>query len=370
MIITKVLALTIKEFHAIWHDGRSRFLIIVPPILQLLVFSFAATMEVNNIDIAILNRDKSIISQELVNKFQGSKTFSKIYLPRTEKELAKLIETQRVKMGVNINEDFSRKLNANQTVTIQVILDGRQTNVAQNIYQYTFNIIENFNNEQAEKKGLPKSKLEFKERNWYNPNLNYMWFTVNALIGILSMLIATLLTALSIAREKETGTFDQLLVSPVTSTEILIGKTIPPLIIALIEAFFIFVAAVLLFRVPFTGSLFVLLLSTAFFLLSIVGIGLTISSLCRTQQQAILGAFMFIMPATLISGYITPIENMPICLQYLTFLNPLRFFLVIIKGIFFKGITLDLIILNLIPILIIGILTMLSANWMFNKKLD
>ncbi len=207
-------------------------------------------------------------------------------------------------------------------------------------------------------------------RNWFNPNLDYKWYMLGSIITILALVITLMLTALSIARERELGTFDQLIVSPLTSFEILVGKTIPPMIISVIMTLIMISACMIFFKIPFVGSLFWFLISVIAALLSITGVGLFISSLCKTQQQAILGVFTFQAPAILISGFISPIEDMPLFFQHLTWLNPVRFFMLLTKGIIFKGMHAADIVLNIIPLLCISAVTLSLAAWIFKRKLD
>ena len=367
---SRIYALIIKEFHSIWRDPKSRALIFLPPIIQLCIFAFAATMEVQNIDMAVLDKENSIESRQLIQHFQNSVWFNKIYYVENEKKFGKMIETQKVMMGLAINNDFSKRLKSNMNAPVQAIFDGRQTNISQILSGYTSRIVSNYQNEifSPEYNSLPRVKTIV--RNWYNPNLVYLHYTVVSLVGTLTMVIGMLLTALSVAREREIGTFDQLIVSPLRPVEILIGKVIPPLLIAMIVSTVMALIVIFVFKVPYSGSIFLFYFSMLVFLLCIVGVGLFISSICKTQQQAILGAFIFQMPAMLMSGFIAPIENMPVFFQNLTFFNPIRFYLVIIKGLFFKNMPADIILLNLIPIIITSVITLSLAYWMFNRNLD
>src|SRR5262245_29029973 len=206
-------------------------------------------------------------------------------------------------------------------------------------------------------------------RHWFNPNLDYVWYTVPSLIAVISLLIGVILTALSVARERELGTFDQLMVSPLRTHEILIGKTVPPLMIGLVHATVYVLAALFVFEVPLRGSLLLLYPSLIVYLAAVIGVGLFISSLSTTQQQAILGAFLFAAPAILLSGFATPIENMPAWLQPLTMVNPLRHFLVVVKGVFLKGLPASEILRNTIPLIVIALVTLTAAAWLFRRRI-
>lgn len=369
-MLKRILALIRKEFLSIWKDPRSRMLIVAPPLMQLLIFAHAATMEIRNIDMAVLDRSQTLQSRDLISEFQHSKWFRKIVIVENENQVEEMIRSRKVQLALSINTDFAKKLKQNQSTNLQVILDGRQTNTASIESGYVSSIVAQYEAEHFPQrlKNTPMINLEI--RNWFNPNLIFLWYTVISLITILATTIALVLTALSVAREREMGTFDQLIVSPLSAFEILVGKTVPPLIIALIMSTLMSLFAINFFKVPFTGSILLFYISMTIYLLSILGIGLFFSSLCKTQQQAILAAFTFQMPAILLSGYISPVEDMPMFLQHLTLLNPIRFFLVIMKGLFLKNMPAEYIFQNLVPLVFISILTLSAAGWMFKRNLD
>lgn len=369
-MLKRILALIRKEFLSIWKDPRSRMLIVVPPLLQLLIFAHAATMEIRNIDMAFLDKSQTLESRNLISEFQNSKWFRRIDIVENENQVNQMIRSKKIQLAISINTDFAKKLKQNKPTTLQVILDGRQTNTAAIENGYVASIVAQYEAEHFPQriKNTPQINLEI--RNWYNPNLIFLWYTLISLITILATSIGLVLTALSIAREREMGTFDQLIVSPLSSFEILIGKTVPPLILSLILASMMGLFAMIFFHVPFRGSLLLYYISMTTYLLSILGIGLFISSICKTQQQAILGAFTFQMPAILLSGYISPIEDMPRIFQHLTLLNPVRFFLVIMKGVCLKNMPAEYVFQNLIPLFFIAILTLSAASWMFKRNLD
>jgi ABC-2 type transport system permease protein len=285
-------------------------------------------------------------------------------------DIKPVIDAQEVIMVMHVPQDFSRNVKTGRPAEVQLILDGRRSNAAQIVQDYAARIISRLNEELAVKYGdsLPRSVLV--SRNWFNPNLEYVWFTVPSLVGILTTLIGLLVTALSVARERELGTFDQLLVSPLEPYEILIGKTVPALIIGIAEGTVMITAAVLVFGVPFTGSLILLYAAMTVYLMSVIGVGLFISSLSKTQQQAILGALVFIVPAVLLSGFATPVENMPEWLQPVTYADPLRHFLVIILGVFLKDMPSEMVLANTWPMAIIALFTLTCAAWFFRRGLE
>jgi len=367
-MLTRILALMHKEVLAVWRDKKSRIVLVAPPLIQLLVFAFAATLDVQNVSIGIWNRDNGEQGIELVQRFRGAKTFRKIEFLYSADEVRPFIDNQRGVMVVSLDEQFSRNLDAGNQANIQLILDGRKSNTAQIVVGYVATIVEQFNNDFAAKAGLVQQNTELIPRNWYNPNLIYYWFNVPSLCGIITMLVGLVVTALSVARERELGTFDQLLVSPLLPIEILIGKTVPAIIIGMAEGSIIILAGIFLFQIPFTGSLIALYFSMFVFVSSIVGVGLFISALSQTQQQAILGSYIFISPAVLLSGFATPIENMPDWLQYFTYANPLRYFLVIAKGSFLKAMSIDVVLNNTWPMAIIAFFTLSGATWFFRRR--
>ncbi len=363
----RIFALIKKEFITIWKDPKSRGIIIMLPLMQLIIFSNAVTMEVNNIDVAVIDKDNSVESRELLSRFENSPRFRNFYYVNTEKEFQKKLDTQKVQIGLYVNNDFSKNVKGQKQTSISIFADGRQTNVASIASSYATQIISSYSAEVTQKQG---ASVNLVVRNWYNPNLEYKWYILTIIVAMLSVVVTLILTSLSIARERELGTFDQLIVSPLSSAEILIGKTVPPLTIALCLTCFMTFLIITFFHIPLKGSVIVLILSIAIALLSIVGIGLFISSICRTQQQAILSVMTFMMPAVLLSGFISPIDDMPVFLQYLTYLNPVRFFMVLTRGIFLKGMGLEDVIINLIPLIMISCITLTLASKTFKKNLD
>lgn len=366
----KLLALIKKEFLAVWRDKKSRFILIFPPIMQLFIFAFAATLDVTNASIAIINRDNGEQAFELVQRFHGSPIFRHITYLKGIEEIQPYIDQQKGFMVVSIDEQFSRNLDAGKPADVQLILDGRKSNATQIVAGYAENIITRFSRDIETKYEYPQINITLFPRYWFNPNQLYYWFTVPGLLGILTMVEALMITALSIAREKELGTFDQLLVSPLLPGEILVGKAVPGIVISMAEATIILLAGILVFHIPFTGSFLLLYSSMFVFVCAIIGIGLFFSALCSTQQQAILAAFVFNSPAVLLSGFATPIENMPLWLQYFTYINPLRYFLEISRGSFLKDLPAIDVFNNTWPMAIIAIFTLTGAAFFFRRRIQ
>lgn len=366
----RTLALIHKEILAVWRDKKSRFVLILPPLFQLFIFAFAATLDVQNVTIGILNRDNGEQAFELVQRFHGAPTFKHIVYLNSVPEIKPFIDNQRGLMVVSIDQQFSRNLDAGNAANVQLILDGRKSNTAQILVGYATALIEQFNLDFAKRSGISLQNTEIVPRTWFNPNLIYYWYNVPSLCGILTMLVGLVVTALSVARERELGTFDQLLVSPLQPHEILLGKAIPAIIIAMAEGSIIVLAGIFIFQIPFNGSLWLLYGSMFFYICAIVGVGLFISSLCSTQQQAILGAFVFMTPAVLLSGFATPIENMPDWLQVITYANPPRYFIAVARGIFLKGMPAEMVFEQTWPMAVIAVFTLTGASWFFRRRLE
>ncbi len=367
--LRRVLALMKKEFITIWKDPKSRGIILILPLMQLIIFANAATMEVKNIDVAVLDRDKSVESRELISRYASSPRFRHIYYLDDEREFQDKLDNQNVQLGLYINNDFSvniKKGNPALPAKVLIIGDGRQTNSSSIASAYATQIIAEYNREVTRTGGASVNAII---RNWFNPNIEYQWYVLTSIIAMLSVVVTLLLTALSIAREREMGTFDQLIVSPLSSFEILLGKTIPPLLIAMCVTCIMLLLITGVFGITFNGSLVLLLFAILMSLLSFVGVGLFISALSNTQQQSILSVMTFMLPSVLLSGFISPIEDMPLFWQYLTYLNPMRFFMALTKGIFLKGMGLAEIMMNLIPLMCIAFLTLTLASRTFKRKL-
>jgi ABC-2 type transport system permease protein len=367
----RIRSLVVKELLAILRDPKGRLILIVPPLLQLVVFSYAATLEVRNVRVVVLNEDAGRWGHELVHRIEGSPTFLPPILAEGPVALREAIDAQRAIAAVRIGPGFSRDLAAGRPAALQVILDGRRSNAAQIVAGYLTRISEGLAEEAAGRPHRPRPRGEaIAARNWFNPNLDFVRHTVPGLIAIISMLVGLVVTALSVAREREVGTFDQLMVSPLRTWEILVGKTVPPMMIGFFHTTLFALAAVHVFEVPLHGSIALLYASLVFYLAALIGIGLFISASSSTQQQAILGAFLFASPAILLSGFATPVENMPGWLQYATLANPLRHFLVICKGVFLKDLPAQEVLAGTLPLALIAAVTLAAAAWQFRRRME
>ncbi len=363
-----IIALVLKELLALLKDKRSRMVIIVPPILQLLIFGYAASFDLDRLPYAVLDRDGGAGARALLAEMAGSPHFDERYRLRDVAEVARLIDQQEVLMVVQIDPQFERRLQAGETAPVQLLIDGRNSNTAQIVRSYATQVIERFNSAWgARASSVPLAQLE--PRSWYNPNLESRWFFIPGVVGILTLVVTMVTTALSVAREREQGTFDQLLVTPMQPLQILLGKALPGLLIGLIEGSLVVTLAVLWFEIPLLGSLGALYATIGVFLLAAVGVGLMISSLVSTLQQALLGAFLFMVPAVILSGFATPIANMPDWVQWLTYINPMRYYLICLRGVFLEATPLTALWPHLWPLMLFATVNLGLAGWLFRHKL-
>jgi ABC-2 type transport system permease protein len=362
----RIVTLIRKEVLAVFRDPRNRVALIVPPILQLFLFSFTGTLEVKHVELGIWNRDYGQVSNELIQRLSASPYFAKIEFAHSREELQRMIDDQRVLLAIAFLPDFSRKFHAESAPPLQMIADGRRSNASQIAQGYVVQVVNQFISEQSTPNG---ANVQLIQRNWFNPNLDYIWFTLPSLAVLITLQICLNVTAMSVAREREMGTFDQLLISPMQPLEIMAGKSIPALILGLIEATIFILITVFIFQIPFHGSILFLYLSLTVFIIAMIGIGLSISSIALTQQQALLGIMTILLPALLLSGYAAPIENMPAWLQPITYANPLRYMMVVTKGVFLKNMPPSEILNNTWPMAIIALFTLSFATWLFRRRL-
>ncbi|MFZ0429933.1 MAG: ABC transporter permease [Acidobacteriota bacterium] len=368
--LQRIVALAIKELLSLVRDPASRAVLIGPPIIQLVVFGYAATFDLKNVPFVVYNQDSGRLSRDFVARFAGSPSFELIGVVRDQNTLRQAIDRQSALAAISIGPQFTSDLERGRTAHVQFIFDGRDSNTAALALGYARSIVTAFNRERAAPNGSAPASTIVLDRAWFNPNLDSHWFIVPGIAGILTLLVSMLSTGLSVAREREMGTFDQLLVTPMRPAEILIGKALPGFIVGALEATLIIVVAIVWFEVPFTGSIVALYLGLFCFLLSAVGIGLMISALAVTQQQGLLGSFLFMVPAIVLSGFATPIANMPTAVQYITYLDPLRYFLIVLRGCFLQGAGISLLWPQYWPLAFIGIVSMAVAAKLFRSRLS
>ena len=364
---TRLSALILKELLAAFRDPRARFALILPPVVQFFLFAFAATLEITNVPIGIVNQDWGTASTQLVARFERASAFSEIRRYSSIAEAQAAIDRQDVMVVVHIGQEFSRELAAGKTPKIQVLLDGRKSNGAQIVNAYISTIVGQFSVD-YKLGSVAAQSSEVVERSWYNPNRNYQTAMIPTLIGSLTMSSVLMIVGMSVARERELGTFEQLLVSPLQPFEILIGKAVPGLIVGLGQGLIIALITVFVFGITLTGSALVLIAGLVVFLLAVVGVGLFISSLVSNQQQAMMGIMVFMMPAMMLSGFTAPVQNMPAWLQPVAMANPLVHMIVILRGVFLRDMPFSLVAERVWPMALIAVVTLSAAAWLFQRR--
>jgi ABC-2 type transport system permease protein len=367
MHFSGVGALTKKELLSLLREPKSAFSIFFPIVLFLTIFVFATTKDVENSTVVILNRDRGTTSVDLLDKIVNTTIFSNTVYVTNEADLEKGINTEEAFIGLSISDNFSKNLMAGRNGDIQVITDGRRTNAAMIAYGYISQILSKF---QASRAGTAASNVpSVTVRTWYNPNKNQKWFSVTNLVCMIIVSQAIMLTALSIAREKEEGTFDQLLVTPINPLGMLIGKIVPSALISVFMGLCIMYLGHLIYGVPINGSLVMMLCFMIVFVISVVGIGVCIAAFANTQQQAMLGTFLFQMPMTSLSGLMSPTESIsnPIMRAFVK-CNPVMYGNRLVKGIMLKDMSWRGALENMLPVVLIGVVVLTIASIVFMKK--
>ncbi len=368
-MLRRVLALARKEFLTLLKDRRSRIVLIVPPLVQTLIFGYAANMDIHHIRVAIYDQDGGIVARRFIARFTGSSEFTAVARVHNAAQVRRVIDDGTVLAVLHLGPDFGRALLDRRPAPFQVLLDGRNSNTAAIALARIRRITDRFDLEWAREHGLrgPPARLEV--RAWFNANLDSRWFFVPGIVGLLILVVALMVTAMSVAREREQGTFDQLLVTPMRPVDILLGKSLPGFVVGLVESGVIILIAVFWFDVPLRGSLLLLYAGIVLYLMAAVGMGLFLSSLAATMQQALLGAFLFMVPAVILSGFATPIANMPRAVQLVTLVDPLRYFMVVVRGVFLEASPPALLQQQYWPMALIGVTTLTAAAWMFRHRM-
>ena len=373
--LNRTLTLIKKELILLLQDKQTRFLMIMPVLIQIVLFPFAATLNVTNATVAIYQPKIDPYSTEIIQRIAHAESFSKVLVLDSMQAVAPTIDRQDALLAVLFPEDFAAKLLSSQPQSselapkIQLILDGRHSNSAQIAANYIQKIILNYQQQILCETQQYCPQNELVVRNWFNSNLDYKWFVLPSLVALVTTISILIVTSLSVAREREQGTLDQLRVSPLTTLQIFIGKAAPAVIVAIFQGSLVLLIGVFVYQIPFQGSLIYYYICLTFYGLSLVGFGLFISALCSTQQQALIGIIVFMVPAILLSGYVAPVENMPNFLQNLTLINPIRHFTELTKQIYLKNVGFDIIWQSLWPLLIITLLFGSVAYGLFKKKL-
>ncbi len=377
-MMVRLKQMLIKEFIQVFRDKRTLAVLLGPPIIQMLVFGYAATFEIYHVPTVVLDLDHSQESRELLSRFSSSPYFDVQRQLTDYRQLGDLIDQGKATVGLEINAGFAQNLRKGQTAPLQVIVDATNSNTALIASGYVTQIALGFSQDYQQDRisrispqmieEIPSVQLE--QRPWYNPDLRSRWFFVPGIIGSLTLVLVVTLTAFAVVREREIGTLEQIMVTPIRPAEFILGKTLPFFLIGLFDVSLIGTVGTLWFQVPFRGQILVLLAGAILFLLCMLGVGLLISTVSSTQQQAMVTAFFFIMPAITFSGFGFPISTMPQWLQYLTYLIPLRYFLVVLRGTYLKGVGMEILWPQMLAMAALGISLLTIAVLRFHKALD
>ena len=366
----RIKNLVIKEFLYYFREKRTVFFLFATPLIQIIIFGYVATMDVNNVSTAFYDLDRSSESRELLRRLESSGYFTVKRMPASPGEIRELIDKGDVLCAIQINRGFGKDIQRGIPTEIQVIVDGTDSNTALIAMNYINTIIGKYSRDMV---GAIMNanvwRLDLRNRVWYNPDLKSRNYMVPGVIAVIVMLTCLLLTSMSIVREREVGTMEQLMVTPIRPLELILGKTIPAAIIGYFDMALVTVFGVFWFEVPIHGAVLLLVLCTGAYLLSVLGFGLLISTVSRTQQQAMTATFFFFQPVILLSGFATPIETMPAVFQYITYLSPLRYFLVIVRGIFLKGVGIGILWPQIAALLVLGTVILTISALRFKKRL-
>jgi ABC-2 type transport system permease protein len=367
----------VKEFLQLFRDPKLRRMVFLTPLVQVLVFGYAVSMDVRNVPTAVADLDRSVSSRDLLSGFSSSGCFRFVAEAQDEAAAKEMLDRGTVEVILRIDPGFEGDLRAGRTGRLQVIADGTDSNTARIALDYAGRIAGRFSDRvlltrivRLRGGAPPPAPVELVPRAWFNENLESRNFFVPGVIALLVMLVTLTLSSMSVVREKEIGTIEQILVSPITPTEFILGKTVPFALIGYADVLLIAAAGVLWFDVPIRGSLLLLLAATTLYLMTTLGIGLFLSTVSRTQQQAMMSVFFFYFPCVLLSGFMFPIANMPEPVQVLTYLDPLRYYLVVVRGIFLKGSGLSTLWPQLAALFAMGLATLFFATRRFRKTLS
>ena len=371
-----------KEFRQTLREPRARGMLIIPPLMQLMVFGYAVNLDVNSATIAWMDQDHTPQSRSLLAEFEGSGRFNIAAMPATEPEMQRLLDTGQVEGVVRVLPGFARDLTRGRPTNVQVLLDGSNSNSAQIISAYASGTVARFtasamgDRQRAKSVGAPVPvsqavpQLSTQSRVWFNQELKSRNYFVPGVIVNILMLVTLSLTAMAIVREKEIGTMEQLMVTPIRPTELILGKTLPFVVVGFFDMLLVFAVSLLLFKVPFVGSFTLLCFAALLFILTTLGAGLFISTVAKTQQQANMATFLLFQPFSMLSGFTFPIRNMPEVIQYFTYLNPMRYFLEVVRGVFLKGSGVDTLWPNLLALAVFGVVVLTLAIKRFHKQLE
>jgi ABC-2 type transport system permease protein len=369
--------LVVKEFLQLLRDPQARFGLLIPPIIQVIIFGYAATFEVYQVSTAVLDLDHSQESRELIARFAGSSRFRIVETARTPVDIRAAIDRSDAVVAIVIQAGFAEDLRKGASAPAQIIVDGSNSNTALIALGYVSQIVSTYAQDMAQDLARrlhpaqpPPPTVRLEQRPWYNPDYNSRWFFVPGLIATLILVMIINLTSFAIVREREVGTLEQIMVTPIRPFEFILGKTIPFFCVGLALAALIAAVGTLWFEIPFVGNPLVLLLGTSLYLLSVLGIGLLISTVCRTQQQAFATNFFVIFPAFILSGYSFPVFTIPVFMQWLSYINPMTYYLIVIRGTFLKGVGLSVLWPQMLALATIGVALLTTSVLRFRKSLD
>lgn len=372
----RIYRMLVKEFIQVLRDPRMKALIFVMPVVQLIMFGYAVTTDVDHIKTAVCDLDKSPQSRALIERFTASGYFTVVDNTNNPQRLGELLDRGQATIGIQINRGFADDLHSGRQAVIQTIVDGTDSNTGTVAMDYAQRITQEFSRarsapiELAQLAQPPQTNpIELRSRAWFNPDLKSRYYNVPGVIAVVVLLISLLLTAMAIVREREIGTMEQLMVTPIRPIELILGKTLPFVLISFIDVLVVTFIGINWFNVPIQGSLGLLLFGSGLYLMSTIGIGLFISTISQTQQQALMSSFFFYLPAVLLSGFMFPISNMPEPAQWLTYLNPLRYFLVIIRDIFLKGSGWEILWPQFAALAVLGTTLLIISSLRFQKRM-
>lgn len=382
--INRIRQLVRKEFIHIVRNRQNFGLLLIAPIMQLFLFGYACRLDVQNVPTVLVDLDRSALSRQVIDAFARSGYFVIVDQLPSYDDVDSYLQKGLASMAILIPPDFERKVAGNITAEVGILIDGVDTTTAGTVSGYAQSILKRFGEDVAGSTMDRMQGLLFHttsprlivptvidtSRAWFNPNLTSKNFFVPGVVVLILLSLTIIVTSSVIVREKEIGTIEQLMVAPISRLELILGKTIPCFAIEMVTFMVIVPLAFLVFDIPFRGSALFFIGTSLIFLMTASGIGMTISAFCTTQQQAVLSSFMFLQPAVLLSGYAFPIENMPQVVQYVTYLNPLRYFITIVRGVFLKGVGWEVLWPEVVPIFLMGIFYIGLASALFKRRVD
>lgn len=380
----RIFAIVRKELSQMFRNRRTRWFLFVPPMFQLIIFGYAVNLDVDNLRMAWMDMDQSPQSHDLLSAFQGSERFLLTGLPQNEKEIQDILDRGEAQVVVRVLPGFGRDILMGRPTSAQILVDGTNSNTASLASAYTTQLVASYSASLAAAQqqsrmmaragmgtmSLKAPRIIDNARVWFNPDLKSRNYFVPGVVCNLIMVVTVMLTAMGIVREKEIGTMEQLMVTPIRPLELMIGKMIPAAMVGMMDLILMTSAALLIFSIPFRGNPLLLGLSAALFLLTSLGMGLFISTIAHTQQQAIMSSSLIAIPTFMLSGFAYPIRNMPVVVQYFTYLNPLRYLIEIVRGIFLKGAGFSVLWPQMLTLLVYGTIVMGLSASSFRKKLD